>query len=174
MLIKNYKILNLNLFLGFIHKKKYLNFNNLSYLYIPKNIGVFINAGSLTIICLHKLLQQDFLSFNLLLSSWLKRLKTPYSKKLILKGLGIRAALLNNSSLLELKLGFSHLIYIKIPSKVLFVKIFKNVISVSGCNSVFVANFLYKIRVLKLPNSYKGKGLWYKNEQRKLKPVKKV
>ena len=49
----------------------------------------------------------------------------------------------------------------------------KNIISVEGSDSVVVGNFTNKIRSLKIPDSYKGKGFWYKSEKEKLKEIKK-
>ena len=45
---------------------------------------------------------------------------------------------------------------------------------VEGIESAVVGNFLKKIRNLKTPDSYKGKGFWYKNESKVLKEIKKT
>jgi ribosomal protein L6P/L9E len=39
---------------------------------------------------------------------------------------------------------------------------------------VKVGNFANKIKSYRLPDSYKGKGIWYKNEVKILKEVKKT
>ena len=92
-------------------------------------------------------------------------------KQLILKGLGFKMQKnLDNS--LELKLGFSHKIFLKIP-KELTVNINKNKISIEGFNKILVGNFIEKIRSLKIPDDYKGKGFWHKNENKILKAIKK-
>ena len=105
----------------------------------------------------------------------LKKNGSPFLKKLLFKGLGLKAALLDvgSNKILELKLGFSHLIRIIIPQTKIGVKLIKNGLLVSGSDLVTVSNFLYKIKSLKLPNRYKGKGIWYKNEVIKLKEIKK-
>ena len=46
--------------------------------------------------------------------------------------------------------------------------------SVEGFDKVTVGNFVNKIRNLKFPDSYKGKGFWYKNEVIKLKEINKT
>jgi len=50
----------------------------------------------------------------------------------------------------------------------------KDVLTIEGNNATTVGNFANSVRNLKYPDSYKGKGIWYKNEFRTLKPVKKV
>ena len=89
----------------------------------------------------------------------------------MLKGLGLKISFLEN--ILRLKLGFSHLISIKIPFNVLiFIK--KNVITFESYDLSLIGNVATKIRGLKFPNSYKQKGFWYKNERRTLKHIKKT
>jgi len=95
-------------------------------------------------------------------------------KKLILKGLGLKAQLDGTQSILELKLGFSHEIKIGFSKQDFNISVHKNIISVEGFNLEKINNFLHKIRLLKFPNAYKGKGIWYKNETRIYKVIKKI
>lgn len=116
-------------------------------------------------------LDNFFLSF----SKALKGFEKPFKKKIILKGLGFRASVLSESNILELKLGYSHLVNVALPSsRELSVKVDKNTITLEGSDAVFVGNFANRIRNLKFPDSYKGKGFWYKNEIINLKEVKKT
>ena len=108
------------------------------------------------------------------MSNWLKNLEKPFKKQLLLKGLGFKAEVLNNSSLLELKLGFSSLVKIKIPKEEVLVNVNNNILTLEGFDPVAVGNFANKIRMLKVPDAYKGKGFWYKNEVRSLKEIKKT
>jgi ribosomal protein L6P/L9E len=43
-----------------------------------------------------------------------------------------------------------------------------------GIEASTIGNFLKKIKNLKAPDSYKGKGFWYKNESKLLKEIKKT
>jgi large subunit ribosomal protein L6 len=110
----------------------------------------------------------------LVISKYLKSFEKPYKKKLILKGLGFKATLSSDSKLLELKLGLSHVIAVNIPIEDLTIKVDKNTIIVEGLDPVKVGNFATQIRNFKYPDSYKGKGFWYKNEIKVLKEVKKT
>lgn len=103
--------------------------------------------------------------------SQLRKLQSPCTKKLMLKGLGLRATLLNNK--LDLKLGYSHIIHLTIPLN-LNLTISKSLIVINGANWNVVGNFAFKIRSLKKPNIYKGKGIWFKKEKMKLKAIKKT
>lgn len=174
MLLKNHILPNAQFFILKIKQKTVLNYANLTYFAIPDYIQIKVKNLMLNITCTNLGLSQHFLNFNLLLGRWLKRTTKLYRKKLILKGLGIRANFSSDLKFLELKLGFSHLIRVLIPKKFITITLFKNTISVTGCCAVFISNFLYRLRWLKMPNVYKGKGLWFKNEVRKLKVVKKT
>ena len=89
---------------------------------------------------------------------------------LILQGLGLKVQIIDN--FLEFKLGYSHKCYIEIEQD-LNVKIKKNLLFLQSVNKEKLGNFLYRIKILKKPDVYKGKGIWYKNEKISLKPVKK-
>lgn len=112
-------------------------------------------------------------NFGVFIVSWFKKFIKPFKKQLILKGLGFKGNIVNNS-ILELKLGFSHLLKVPLNSKELNVSINNNVLTVEGFESDKVGNFLEKIRKLKKTDSYKGKGFWYKNELKILKEIKKM
>jgi large subunit ribosomal protein L6 len=144
------------------------------YFTIPAGFN-FSKQNDFLVITLQKDVESDInLLENLftVFSNWLKSFEKPIVKKLLLKGLGLKATLLSPEQL-ELKLGFSHIVSIKIPSQ-LIVSIKKNTINIECYDSVLLGNFLHKIRILKAPNVYKGKGIWYKNELKTLKVVKKT
>ena len=94
-------------------------------------------------------------------------------KHLIIRGLGMRINYLRVLHKLQLKLGFSNLITVDVPKSVRVLRR-KDTLTLEGNNSVIVGNFANLIRSFRYPDSYKGKGFWYKNELRSLKPVKKV
>jgi large subunit ribosomal protein L6 len=89
-----------------------------------------------------------------------------YKKKLEIIGVGYRASLSNG--VLELQLGFSHPIYFVAPDGVdleVDTKTKKNpMIIVSGINKELVGQVAAKIRSLRPPEPYKGKGIRYEDE----------
>lgn len=88
-------------------------------------------------------------------------------------GLGYKAKIENRNTLV-LKLGFSHKLKIKIPNNI---KIFcskSNKIIFFSVEKDKLFEFIIKVKNLKKPDSYKGKGLIFKNENLKLKEGKKL
>lgn len=155
-----------------INFKKYLLFNKKKYVFLTNELAFSKNNDFLLL--KGGLLSPDkFLLIVNIFKKCLKNLSKIFSKKLILKGLGLRVNLSKDKKSLELKLGFSHIITVLIPNGIT-VKINKNIISAYSANSSFLGNFLFKVKHLKYPNSYKGKGIWYKNETKLLKVIKKT
>lgn len=85
----------------------------------------------------------------------------PYTKKLIVEGVGYRAAL--SGKTLSMQLGFSHPVDIAVPEG-LTVTVEKNEITVSGIDKELVGSFAADIRSNKKPEPYKGKGIRYDGE----------
>ncbi len=86
---------------------------------------------------------------------------TGFSKSLELIGVGFKAALAGNK--LNLELGFSHPVVFELPKGV-EAKVEKNVITLSGSDKQQVGEVAAKIRKLKKPEPYKGKGIRYVGE----------
>jgi len=93
-----------------------------------------------------------------------------FEKKLILEGVGFKSKV--NGNKLELALGFSHPVNVDIPEG-LEVKAEKNNITVSGVDKGLVGSFTAKVRDLKKPEPYKGKGFRYHDEIIRRKQGKK-
>jgi len=114
------------------------------------------------------------------MTSVLKRLiKDSFVKscvRLRLVGVGYKARIFlqDSSEYLELKLGFSHKLYVKIPDNV-DVKIHKsNKIFIFGNSYVVTTQLAAMLKSLKMPEPYKGKGILMHNEVIKKKIGKKI
>ncbi len=94
-----------------------------------------------------------------------------FTKKLIIEGVGFKANLKGND--LELDLGFSHPVIVKIPND-LQVTVEKNLVTISGFDKELVGEFSAKIRAYKKTEPYKGKGIRYDNEIVRRKQGKKT
>lgn len=94
-----------------------------------------------------------------------------FEKKLILEGIGYKSEV--KGSDIHFALGFSHPVKIEIP-KDLKVTAEKNVITISGVDKERVGEFAAKLRALKKPEPYKGKGMRYSDEVIKRKQGKKT
>jgi large subunit ribosomal protein L6 len=93
-----------------------------------------------------------------------------FEKKLEISGLGYRAEIKDNNLILHL--GFSHPVLFPIPEGV-SISVEKNIITVSGINKELVGNVAAKIRKIKEPDPYKGKGIKYVDEVIRRKLSKK-
>jgi len=97
-------------------------------------------------------------------------------KKLIFVGVGYRAFLTENLvNQITLKLGYSHLIYHKIPEKLNIFCLKYTKLFVFGVTSyVNLTQTAASIRQCKLPEPYKGKGILNYQEKITLKKGKKI
>ena len=95
-------------------------------------------------------------------------------KVLILHGLGLKAKSYwaNRVKILQLKLGFSHLYTIKLDKEI-FLKTRKNLLFFHSFNKEKLGSFIFKIKNLRFPDAYRGKGIRCKNEKLKFKIIKK-
>ncbi len=94
-----------------------------------------------------------------------------FEKKLILEGVGYKVQA--DGKNIVLNLGFSHPVTVEILEGVK-VGVEKNVISISGTDKEKVGEFSARIRALKKPEPYKGKGIRYENETVRRKAGKKA
>lgn len=94
-----------------------------------------------------------------------------FEKKLIIEGVGFKANMQGND--LVLNVGFSHPVQLATPEG-LTVTAEKEVITVSGFDKELVGFFASKIRSVKKPEPYKGKGIRYDGEIIRRKQGKKA
>ena len=106
-----------------------------------------------------------------LVFNMIKGVTERYEKKLQLEGVGYKANLEGED--LVLQVGFSHPVKIKKPEGVSF-SVEKNIITISGINKELVGQIAAKIRKVRPPEPYKGKGIRYVGEEVRRKTGKKV
>lgn len=107
-----------------------------------------------------------------LLASMVKGVSEGYTKKLELVGVGYRAAMQGKD--LSLSLGFSHPVVFKAPEGVTLATPSQTEITISGADLQRVGEAAAKIRALRPPEPYKGKGVRYAGEKITLKEAKKA
>ena len=95
-----------------------------------------------------------------------------FSKELNLVGVGYTAE--NKGNFLLLNLGFSHPIYFEKPEGIDFDVPNNTTVIIKGINNQLVGDVSAKIRELRKPEPYKGKGVKYKDEYIKRKAGKTV
>ncbi|MBI2013773.1 MAG: 50S ribosomal protein L6 [Candidatus Colwellbacteria bacterium] len=97
--------------------------------------------------------------------------KEDFIKELSVVGVGYRASV--EGEKLVLNIGFSHPVKFQIP-KGIKVKVEKNIIQVIGPDKSLVGEITAKIRKIKKPEPYQGRGIRYKNEVVRKKQGKKA
>ncbi len=85
-----------------------------------------------------------------------------YEKKLTIIGVGYRAA--KKGKVLDLQLGFSHPVEMEDPAGITTEVPSQTEIVVKGIDKQLVGNYAAKIRDLRKPEPYKGKGIRYDGE----------
>ena len=106
-----------------------------------------------------------------LIANMIKGVTEGFEKKLEIVGLGFRALLEGNDLLLYV--GFTQPIKIEAPEGIKF-SVEKNIITVSGADLEKVSQVAAKIRKVKPPEPYKGKGIRYLGEVVRRKVGKKA
>lgn len=105
--------------------------------------------------------------YRSLINNMVEGVSKGYKKQLEIIGVGYRANFSNG--VLELNLGFSHPIYFVPPDGIdieVDTKSRKNnIINITGINKELVGQVAAKIRSLRKPEPYKGKGIRYLDEK---------
>ncbi len=84
-----------------------------------------------------------------------------FSKTLEVIGVGFKVAVKGN--LVDLSVGYSHPVLIELP-KGLEAKVDGAKLTISGIDKELVGEFAARIRRVRMPEPYKGKGIKYENE----------
>lgn len=94
-----------------------------------------------------------------------------FTKKLILKGVGYRAAIKGNA--VNLTLGFSHPVEHEVPAGIKAECPSQTEIVLTGADKQLVGQVAADIRSYREPEPYKGKGVRYADEHVRTKEAKK-
>lgn len=132
---------------------------------VPQGIEVKEDAGKITVSKKAIENQEINASFGLaraLIANMVKGVTEGFEKRLELLGVGYRAQVSGNELLLSI--GFSHQVKVQAPEGITF-SVSENVISVSGIDKGQVGNTAAKIRAIRPPEPYKGKGIRYAGEK---------
>lgn len=137
----------------------------------PKGITVERNEDMLVVKRKHDSKEEKSLHglVRSLLNNAVVGVSKGFSKTLILSGVGFRSSLQDNK--LILLVGYSHPVEIEQPKGITFT-IVENRITVAGFDKQLVGDIASKIRKVKPPEPYKGKGIKYEDEVIRRKPGK--
>ena len=96
-----------------------------------------------------------------LLANCVEGVTKGFSKTMEVIGVGYKVAVKGN--IVELALGFSHPVIVELP-KGIEAKAEGTKLTISGIDKQLVGEMCAKIRRLRMPEPYKGKGIKYENE----------
>ncbi|MGH2452464.1 MAG: 50S ribosomal protein L6 [bacterium] len=105
-----------------------------------------------------------------LLANMVRGVTAGYRTELEIQGVGYRAA--KAGTALVLTVGYSHPVEIAAPEGIAFEVPAPNRIAVTGIDRELVGQVAARIRAVRGPDPYKGKGIRYAGERIKLKPGK--
>lgn len=132
---------------------------------IPQGILVTVADGNAVVSQKPETALQTKALFGLtraIINNMVKGVSDGFEKKLELTGVGYRAQMMGND--VSLSVGFSHPVKIKAPEGIKFV-VADNAIIVSGSDKTIVGDIAAKIRAIRPPEPYKGKGIKYSGEK---------
>lgn len=114
--------------------------------------------------------------YKILLGQVLLGVLFSYRRQLNIVGIGYQASIEKEKTdnRLVLKLGYSHLVRLQVPSSLQISCPKPRVIVIKGINLQRVSNFAQAIRRCRLPSTYKEKGIYLLGEQLRLKQGKKT
>lgn len=135
---------------------------NLSF-EIPSGVNVKIEDGKVLVSQSNETEKSRALSglVRAIIANMVTGVSDGFTKKLELTGVGYRAQASGNS--ITLNVGFSHPVIIKADQTITFT-VQENIITVSGVDKVLVGDYAAKIRAVRPPEPYKGKGIKYQGE----------
>ncbi len=105
-----------------------------------------------------------------LLANMVRGVTDGFKVELEIQGVGYRAVKQGNN--LSLQVGYSHPVEVVPPAGIAFEVPQPNRIAVTGIDKELVGQTAARIRAIREPDPYKGKGIRYAGERIKLKPGK--
>ncbi len=132
---------------------------------IPKNIKVALGDDKVTVSQNKEFAEETKEVYGLTrayIANMIKGVSDGFEKKLELSGVGYRAQ--GAGKELTLSLGFSHPLKVMAPEGITF-STADNIITVSGIDKTLVGDTAAKIRAIRPPEPYKGKGVRYLGEK---------
>lgn len=131
---------------------------------LPSGIDAKIEDGKLFISSAASTKSANALygTYRALLANMITGVDKGWKVELELSGTGYRAEVQGNS--LILTVGFSHPVKVEAPAGVV-IRQEKNVIIIEGADKEVVGQLAAKIRRVRPPEPYKGKGILYKGEK---------
>ena len=139
-----------------------------------EGLTVSVEEGKLSVNCDKEDKQSKSMygTTNALISNMITGVSKGYEKGLEIIGVGYRFQVKGNE--LEVTAGKSHKDLVKIPEGLTVEQVSNTEITIKGISKELVGEFAAKVRKLRKPEPYKGKGIRYKDEFIRRKEGKKA
>ena len=131
---------------------------------IHPRVTVVVAEGQVTVKVANELLKKDralWGTFSSIIAGMIKGVTEGFKKELEINGVGYKAAVKGTSLILEV--GFNNPVEIK-PEPGIKFAVEKNKITVEGFDKQLVGEMAARIRAVRKPEPYKGKGIKYSDE----------
>ena len=141
---------------------------------LKEGINVKVEDTKLTVECTGKGKFDNAMhgTTNSLIKNMIKGVSEGYSKGLEIIGVGYRFQVRGTE--LVVNAGYSHPVTLKIPQGLTIETVSNTEITVYGIDKELVGEFAAKVRKVRKPEPYKGKGIRYKDEFVRRKEGKKA
>ena len=111
-------------------------------------------------------------TMNALIQNMITGVTEGYSKGLEILGVGYRFNVQGQK--LTINAGYSHPVVMEVPAGLTVEQVSNTEITIKGIDKVLVGEFAAKVREIRQPEPYKGKGIRYKDEHVRRKEGKKA
>ena len=141
---------------------------------LHEGLNIAIEENGLTVTCdkVDKQSESMYGTTNALISNMMTGVSKGYEKGLEIIGVGYRFQVKGKE--LEVTAGKSHKDLVKIPEGLTVEQVSNTEITIKGISKELVGEFAAKVRKLRKPEPYKGKGIRYKDEFIRRKEGKKA
>ena len=138
---------------------------------VPKGISLKTEEGKVILVAKDNDKKTNSLhgTYRMLIANMVKGVSEGWTKELELVGTGYRAE--GSGGNITISIGFSHPVKVEAPEGISFA-VEKTDIKVTGADKELVGQVAAKIRAIRPPEPYKGKGIKYKDEVVRRKPGK--
>jgi large subunit ribosomal protein L6 len=110
--------------------------------------------------------------FRSLIANAVAGVETPWEKKLEVAGTGFNVKMQGED--LVFKVGYNHPVIFKKVEGVKYTVEGNTKVQVKSIDKQLVGEIAYKIKMIRKPDVYKGKGIKYEGEKLRIKPGKKA
>ena len=141
---------------------------------LHEGLNIAIEENGLTVTCdkVDKQSESMYGTTNALISNMMTGVSKGYEKGLEIIGVGYRFTV--KGKVLDIIAGYSHHVLVKIPEGLTVEQVSNTEITIKGISKELVGEFAAKVRKLRKPEPYKGKGIHYKDEFIRRKEGKKA